>query len=408
MPTYVYKGRNRANENVSGEKAAENREALDRLLKREQITLTNVREKGREIALPKLKGRQRVNAKELAIFTKQFSVMIDAGLPLVQCLDILAAQQPNKFFAQSISSVQADVEAGSTLAAAMEKQPKVFDRLYTNMVAAGETGGILDNILQRLSVYIEKAVKLKSDIKGAMTYPVIVVIMAVIVISVIMIVVIPSFTKIFQELLGGDAGLPLPTQIVVNISHLLVGYWWLMAIVIGAIAFGIKAYYATPKGNRVIDNLLLKALILGPVVKKVAVARFARTLSTLLSSGVSILEALDITARTSGNIMIQEAILKVRSGVERGQTLVEPLNATGIFPSMVGQMIGIGEQTGALDTMLGKIADFYEQEVDAAVAGLLTLIEPLMIGFLGISIGGIVIAMYLPLFTLIGKLSNSN
>ncbi len=406
MPTYVYKGRNRANENVSGEKIAENREALDRLLKREQITITNVREKGREIALPKLKGRQSVNAHELAIFTKQFSVMIDAGLPLVQCLDILAAQQPNKFFAQSISSVQADVEAGSTLAAAMEKQPKVFDRLYTNMVAAGETGGILDNILQRLSVYIEKAVKLKSDIKGAMTYPVIVVVMAVIVISVIMIVVIPSFTKIFQELLGGDAGLPLPTQIVVSISHFLVGYWWLMAIVIAAISYGIKMYYATPKGNRVIDNLLLKAPILGPVVKKVAVARFARTLSTLLSSGVSILEALDITARTSGNIMIQEAILKVRAGVERGQTLVEPLNATGIFPNMVGQMIGIGEQTGALDTMLGKIADFYEQEVDAAVAGLLTLIEPLMIGFLGISIGGIVIAMYLPLFTLIGKLSN--
>ena len=302
--------------------------------------------------------------------------------------------------------VQADVEAGSTLAAAMEKQPKVFDRLYTNMVAAGETGGILDNILQRLSVYIEKAVKLKSDIKGAMTYPVIVVVMAVIVISVIMIVVIPSFTQIFKELLGGDEGLPLPTQIVVNISHFLVGYWWLMTIAIAAISYGIKMYYATPKGNRVIDKLLIKAPILGPLVKKVAVARFARTLSTLLSSGVSILEALDITARTSGNVIIQEAILKVRSGVERGQTLVEPLNMTGIFPNMVGQMISIGEQTGALDTMLSKIADFYEQEVDAAVAALLTLIEPLMIGFLGISIGGIVIAMYLPLFTLIGKLSN--
>ncbi|MBS1809855.1 MAG: type II secretion system F family protein [Acidobacteria bacterium] len=406
MPTYVYKGRNRANETVSGEKTAENREALERMLKREQISLTNVREKGREIALPKLGMKKSVNAKELAVFTKQFSVMIDAGLPLVQCLDILAAQQPNKFFAQSISSVQADVEAGSTLAAAMEKQPKAFDRLYTNMVAAGETGGILDNILQRLSVYIEKAVKLKSDIKGAMTYPIIVVVIAVIVISVIMIFVIPSFTKIFKELLGGDEGLPLPTQIVVNISHFMVGYWWLIAIVGGVLTYAIKMYYATPKGNWQIDNLLLKTPIIGSVIRKVAVARFARTLSTLLSSGVSILEALDITARTSGNVIIQDAILKVRSGIERGQTLVEPLNATGIFPNMVGQMIGIGEQTGALDTMLGKIADFYEQEVDAAVAGMLSLIEPVMIGFLGVTIGGIVIAMYLPLFSLIGKLSN--
>ena len=405
MPTYVYKGRDRANKTVSGEKIAENREALERMLRREQISITNVREKGREIALPKLGMRKSVNAKELAVFTKQFSVMIDAGLPLVQCLDILAAQQPNKFFAQAISSVQADVEAGSTLAAAMEKQPKVFDRLYTNMVAAGETGGILDNILQRLSVYIEKAVKLKSDIKGAMTYPVIVVVIAVIVISVIMIVVIPSFTKIFKELLGGDEGLPVPTQIVVNISHFLVGYWWLMTIAIAALTYGIKMYYATPKGNWNIDKLLLKTPIIGSVIRKVAVARFARTLSTLLTSGVSILEALDITARTSGNLIIQDAILKVRAGIERGQTLVEPLNATNIFPNMVGQMIGIGEQTGALDTMLGKIADFYEQEVDAAVAGLLSMIEPLMIGFLGITIGGIVIAMYLPLFSLIGKLS---
>ena len=277
--------------------------------------------------------------------------------------------------------------------------------LRERLLASGdlkETSGAPDYY----DFYIEKAVKLKSDIKGAMTYPVIVVVMAVVVISVIMIVVIPSFTKIFKELLGGDEGLPLPTQIVVNISHFLVGYWWLLAITIAAISYGIKMYYATPKGNRVIDNLLLKTPIIGPVIKKVAVARFARTLSTLLSSGVAILEALDITARTSGNVIVQEAILKVRAGVERGQTLVEPLNATGIFPNMVGQMIGIGEQTGALDTMLGKIADFYEQEVDAAVANLLTLIEPLMIGFLGVSIGGIVIAMYLPLFSLIGKLSN--
>ena len=406
MPTFVYKGRNRANEVVSGERTAENREALEKMLKREQVVMTNVREKGREFALPKFGGGGKVNAKELSVFTRQFSVMIDAGLPLVQCLDILASQQPNKFFAQAIASVQADVEGGSTLAAAMEKQPKVFDRLYTNMVAAGETGGILDNILQRLSIYIEKAVKLKSEIKGAMTYPVIVVVMAVVVIAVIMIFVIPSFAKIFKELLGESEGLPLPTMIVVAMSDFLAAYWWLAAIIIGSLFAAFKWYYSTPAGNRNIDKIALKLPIFGDIMRKVAVARFSRTLSTLLTSGVAILEALDITARTAGNVIIQEAIMSIRMGVERGQTLVEPLNATKVFPSMVSQMVGIGEQTGALDTMLGKIADFYEQEVDAAVANLLTLIEPLMIGFLGISIGGIVIAMYLPLFTLIGKMSN--
>ena len=406
MPTYVFKGRNRANEIVTGERAAENREALDKILKREQIILTSVREKGKEFALPKFGKSQTVNAKDLAIFTRQFSVMIDAGLPLVQCLDILGGQQPNKFFAQSIKSVQADVEAGKTQAGAMEKHPKVFDRLYTNMVAAGEAGGILDGILQRLSIYIEKAVKLKTDIKSAMTYPVIVIVMAVIVISVILIFVIPSFAKIFKELLGTEDGLPLPTQFVVNMSNFLVSYWWVALTAIFGTWWGFKWYYATPKGNRQIDYLMLNSPIFGVVVQKVAVARFARTLATLIASGVAILEALDITARTSGNIIIQEAIMKIRAGVERGQTLVEPLNATKVFPNMVSQMIGIGEQTGALDNMLGKIADFYEQEVDVAVAGLLTLIEPLMIGFLGISIGGIVIAMYMPLFSLIGKLSN--
>ncbi len=404
MPTFVFKGRNRANETVTGERVAEDRDALDRVMKREQIILTSVREKGREIALPKIGQRQKVNAKELAIFTRQFSVMIDAGLPLVQCLDILASQQPNKFFAQSVRNVQTDIEAGSTLAAAMERQPKVFDRLYTNMIAAGEVGGILDNILQRLSVYIEKSVKLKSDIKGAMMYPIIVVVMSVLVISVIMIVVIPAFSKIFQELSGND-GLPLPTQIVVDISHFMVNYWWVMLAIGFGIFWSVKWYYSTPKGNRVIDQLLLNAPIIGSVIRKVAVARFSRTLATLLSSGVAILEALDITARTSGNVLVQEAVLKIRQGVERGQTLVEPLIATKIFPAMVGQMVGIGEQTGAMDTMLGKIADFYEQEVDAAVAGLLTLIEPIMIGFLGISVGGIVIAMYLPLFSLISKMN---
>jgi type IV pilus assembly protein PilC len=395
------------NETVVGERAAENREALERLLRREQIILASAKEKGKELALPKIGARQRVSAKELAIFTRQFSVMIDAGLPLVQCLEILAQQQTNKFFQHTLMSVRADVEAGNTLADAMGKQSKVFDRLYTNMIAAGEAGGILDMILQRLATYIEKAVKLKSDVKGALVYPVAVIVIAIIVIAVIMIVVIPAFTKIFQEMLGPGELLPLPTRIVVGISHFMASWWWVGVLFCGLATYGIKMYYATPGGQKVLDTMLLKAPLFGMVLKKVAIARFSRTLSTLLSSGVPILEALDITARTAGNVVVQEAILKVRAGVERGQTFVEPLKATQIFPDMVAQMIGIGEQTGAMDAMLGKIADFYEQEVDAAVKQMLTLIEPVMIAFLGVTIGGIVISMYLPLFTLIGKLSNS-
>lgn len=408
MPTYVYKGRNRMNEMITGERAAENRDALERLLRREQVILTSAKEKGKEFALPKFGARQKVDAKDLSVFTRQFSVMIDAGLPLVQCLEILGSQQPNKFFQQSILNVRADVESGMTLADAMSKQPKVFDRLYTNMIAAGETGGILDMILQRLAVYIEKAVKLKSDVKSAMIYPVAVIVIAVLVITVIMIVVIPAFTKIFQEMLGPGELLPLPTRIVVGISHFMASWWWLAALFIGLSAYGIKMYYATPGGQKVIDTLLLKSPVIGMVLRKVTIARFSRTLGTLLSSGVAILEALDITARTAGNVVVQEAILKVRAGVERGQTFVEPLLATKIFPNMVSQMIGIGEQTGAMDAMLSKIADFYEQEVDAAVKQMLTLIEPIMIAFLGVTIGGIVIAMYLPLFTLIGKLSGGH
>ena len=409
MPTFVYKGRNRMNENVTGERTADNREALERLLRREQIILTSAREKGRELALPFVSSMgQKIAPKELAIFTRQFSVMIDAGLPLVQCIDILAEQQQNKFFKQALTSVRNDVESGMTLADAMAKQPKAFDRLYTNMVAAGETGGILDAILQRLATYIEKAVKLKSDVKSALIYPVAVVVIACLVIAVIMIFVIPAFTKIFQEMLGPGELLPLPTRIVVGVSHFMASYWWVAALIIGAMVWAVKMYYATPGGKKVIDTGMLKAPVFGPVLKKVAVARFSRTLATLLSSGVPILESLDITAKTAGNVVITEAIQKVRAGVERGQTFVEPLRATQVFPNMVAQMIGIGEQTGAMDSMLSKIADFYEQEVDAAVKQMLTLIEPIMIGFLGVTIGSIVIAMYLPLFTLIGKMSGGH
>ena len=407
MPTYVFKGRNKLNEIVVGERVADNREALRQTLRREQVTITSVKEKGREIGIPKFGGRKKVKSKDLSIFTRQFSVMIDAGLPLVQCLDILGQQQQNKYFQSILAQIRQDVEEGSTLAAAMARHPKVFDHLYANMVDAGETGGILDLILQRLSTFIEKIVKLKRDVISAMIYPVAVIGIAIIAIAVIMIVVIPQFQNIFLGLLGPGELLPLPTRIVVGISNFLAGWGglvMLIAIIGGTV--GTSYYYKTPGGRRVIDRLLLKVPVLGDIFRKITVARFSRTLSTLLSSGVPILQSLDITARTAGNVIIESAILKVRDGVERGESFVDPLKATGVFPHMVAQMIGIGEQTGALDAMLGKIADFYEQEVDAAIANLLTLMEPLLIGFLGVTIGSIVIAMYLPLFTLIGKLAN--
>jgi type IV pilus assembly protein PilC len=408
MPTYVFKGRNRLNEIVVGERVADTRDALRQILRREQVTLTSIKEKGREIGIPKIGGRKKVKAKDLSVFTRQFSVMIDAGLPLVQCLEILAQQQDNKYFQQILLQVRQDVAEGSTLAAAMGRHPRVFDQLYANMVDAGETGGILDLILQRLSTFIEKIVKLKRDVISAMIYPAAVIVLAVVAVAVIMVVVIPQFQNIFLGLLGPGEQLPLPTRIVTGISSFLAGWGGLVILVaIIASAVGLRFYYKTAGGRKVIDRILLKIPILGPIFQKISVARFSRTLSTLLSSGVPILQSLDITARTAGNVIIEEAIIKVRNGVERGESFVEPLKATEVFPHMVAQMVGIGEQTGALDAMLGKIADFYEQEVDAAIANLLTLIEPVLIAFLGVTIGSIVIAMYLPLFTLIGKLSNT-
>lgn len=407
MPTYVFKGRNRLNEIVVGERVAADRAALESMLRREQVILTNAREKGREISLPKL-GREKIKSKDLALFTRQFSVMLDAGLPLVQCLEILGQQQDNKFFQKVIFQTRADVEAGMTLADAMAKHPRAFEVLYTNMVAAGETGGILDVILQRLSTYLEKMVKLKGDVKSALIYPIAVIVISIIVISIIMIVVIPAFKNIFEGLLGPGERLPWLTEVVVSLSQFMASYWWLIAIVVSVVVFGAKAWYKTDKGLHFIDGMTLKLPILGQILRKIAVARFSRTLSTLLSSGVPILESLEITARTAGNVIVSEAIQKVRAGVEQGQTFVEPLKASGVFPIMVSQMIGVGEQTGALDAMLSKIADFYEQEVDAAIANLLSLMEPAMIMFLGVTIGTIVIAMYLPLFTLIGKLAGAH
>ena len=370
------------------------------LLRRDQILVSSVKEKGREIALPKLGGG--VPPKDLAVFTRQFSVMIDAGLPLVQCLEILGSQQVNKTFAKILQQTRMDVEGGSSLADAMRKHPKAFDDLFTNMIAAGEAGGILDTILKRLATYIEKAVKLRAQVKGAMVYPVAVLSIAGIVIAVILWKVIPTFASMFA---GLNAQLPLPTRIVIAMS-----YWFvrlLPFLVVGAVlgVMAFRRYYATYGGRRVVDRAILKTPILGVVMQKIAVARFSRTLSTLIASGVPILDGLEITARTAGNAIIEDAIMLVRKGVESGLTLAQPLRETKVFPPMVVQMIGVGEQTGALDSMLSKIADFYEEEVDQAVANLLTLMEPVMILFLGITVGGIIIAMYLPLFDLISKLS---
>jgi type IV pilus assembly protein PilC len=407
MPTFAYKGRNRLNELVSGEREAANQEELRALLRREQVVMTQAAEKGRDISIPKLGRRKKVKAKELAVFTRQFSVMIDAGLPLVQCIDILAEQQANQFFKDVLRQVRQSVEEGATLFSALQKHPKVFDALYTSMVEAGETGGVLDLILQRLATLIEKVVKLKRSIISALIYPSAVIVVAIGAVAVIMVVVIPQFQQIFMGLLGPGELLPLPTRIVIGISNFLAGWGGLatLAAIIGS-ALGIRFYYKTPKGRWQIDKLLLRLPIFGAIIRKIAVARFARILSTLLSSGVPILQSLEITAKTAGNVVIEDAVLKVRAGVERGENFVDPLKATEVFPHMVGQMIGVGEQTGALDAMLSKIADFYEDEVDTAIADLLAMIEPALIAFLGVTIGSIVISMYLPLFTLIGKLAS--
>jgi type IV pilus assembly protein PilC len=343
-----------------------------------------------------------VPAKNLAIFTRQFSVMIDAGLPLVQCLDILGKQESDKNFSNVILTTRSDVEAGASLADAMKKHPKAFDGLFTNMIAAGEAGGILDTILKRLAVYIEKNVKLKGQVKSAMIYPIAVLIIAALVVAAILWKVIPTFAEMFSSL---GASLPLPTRVVIAASNYLVWYGWILFLVLPLLGYMFTNYYATDAGRHTVDRIVLKLPILGMIMRKIAVARFCRTLATLLSSGVPILDGLEITAKTSGNAIIEDAIMVTRSSIERGETISGPLGQTAVFPPMVVQMINVGETTGALDTMLAKIADFYEEEVDTAVAGLLTLMEPIMIAVLGVVVGGIVIAMYLPIFDLISKLT---
>ncbi|HEY6051373.1 MAG TPA: type II secretion system F family protein [Thermoanaerobaculia bacterium] len=399
MPNFVWKGRNRTGLIKEGVLAADSKDIALASLRRQNIVVTGIRERGKEISLTKV-GR-KVPPKTLAVFTRQFSVMIDAGLPLVQCLEILANQQEHKNFQKILLQVRQDVEAGSTLADAMRRHPKAFNSLFVNMVAAGEAGGILDTILQRLSVYIEKAVKLASQVKSALIYPIAVICIAAIVVAVILLKVIPTFAALFTSL---GAELPFPTRMVIMASNFLARYFIFILIAIAAMIFAFQRYYATYRGRRVVDGFILKLPVLGMIMRKIAVARFCRTLATLTSSGVPILEALDITARTAGNAIVEDAIQEVRKSVEGGKTIVEPLRDSGIFPNMVVQMIGVGEQTGALDQMLNKIGDFYEDEVDAAVAGLVKLLEPVMIFILGTIIGGIVIAMYLPMFTLINKI----
>jgi type IV pilus assembly protein PilC len=384
---------------------ADTMDAAVAALRRQQIQITKIDAvKAKAEPKPKAakKGGVSVPAKNLAIFTRQFSVMIDAGLPLVQCLDILGKQEPHKGFSGVILKTREDVESGAALADAMKKHPKTFDALYSNMIAAGEAGGILDTILKRLATYIEKSVKLKGEVKSAMIYPVAVIVIATLVVGAILWKVIPTFAQLFA---GLGAQLPLPTRVVIAASDGIVAYGWMLIVAGGGVGYALKSYYATNNGRHMIDAIMLKMPILGDILRKVAVARFTRTLSTLLASGVPILDGLDITARTSGNAIIEDAILTTRSGIERGETISGPLKETNVFPSMVVQMINVGETTGALDAMLAKIADFYEEEVDTAVAGLLTLMEPIMIAFLGVVVGGIVIAMYMPIFDLISKLT---
>ncbi len=399
MPTYTWKGKNKMGKVQEGTVSAENKESVIALLRRQQIMVSAVTEKGKELAIPKFGGG--VKQKEIAIFTRQFSVMIDAGLPLVQCLEILGSQQKNRVFQKVLFQVRQDVESGSTLSDSLRKHPKVFNDLFCNMIAAGESGGILDTILQRLSAYIEKAVKLKAAVRSAMIYPVAVITIAIGVVVIILWKVIPTFAMLFE---GLGATLPLPTRITIAASNFLGRYMPVIILGMGALAFFLARYYKTYKGRRQIDAFILKLPVLGDLMRKIAVARFCRTLGTLIQSGVPILEGLEITARTSGNSIVEDAIMATRKSIEEGKTIAGPLEETGVFPSMVVQMISVGEQTGALDAMLSKIADFYEDEVDEAVANLMALLEPVMILFLGIMIGGIVISMYMPMFSLIGKI----
>ncbi|HXK24656.1 MAG TPA: type II secretion system F family protein [Myxococcota bacterium] len=395
MPTYNWVGKTRDGLSKKGVIVADGVEAAMATLRAQAITPTTVKPKPKDLAeiFPFL--QKGVSIRDLVIFTRQFATMIDAGLPLVQCLDILGTQQENPAFKKVIMQIKGDVESGSTFSDALGKHPKVFDRLFVNLVAAGEVGGILDTILARLAAYLEKADKLRRKVKGALTYPAAVTAIAIIVVVVMLTKVIPVFEKMFKDF-GGT--LPAPTQMVINISHWLQAYILYLIIGVGLAAYGLKRWYGTEKGRAILDALFLKSPIFGSLLQKVAVARFSRTLSTMLSSGVPILDALEIVARTAGNVVVEKEILMTKSSIAEGKTIAEPLQGSKVFPGMVVQMISVGEQTGAMDAMLGKIADFYDDEVDTAVDALTSLLEPLLMVGLGGTIGGLLIAMYLPIF----------
>ena len=401
MPNFVWKGKSRSGAVQEGILLADNRNAAEAVLRRQNIQISSIREKGREVAiLPRLP--QGVSSKRVALFTRQFSVMLDAGLPLVQCLEILGEQEEHRTFREIIQKTRSDVEQGASLADAMRKHPKAFDSLYVNMIAAGEAGGILDIILQRLSTYIEKTVKLKSQVKSALIYPAAVILIAIGVVWIILWKVIPVFAQLFA---GLGSELPLPTRVVIALSNFLANYtlYVIPFAIAGGFAF-YRAYKTQRRFTRIVDAALLKIPVIGMLLRKIAIARFCRTLSTLTSSGVPILDGLEITARTAGNTVVEDAIMAVRKAVEEGKTIADPLGQTKVFPPMVVQMISVGEQTGALDQMLSKIADFYEDEVDTAVAGMMKLIEPLLITVLGGIIGFIVAAMYLPMYDILQKI----
>jgi len=399
MATFAYVGRTRTGAVKKGELSAKTRdEAVDQLRKQSVVVTSLAEKSGGGLDLSKLSLGSGLTDKDLVVFTRQFGTMINAGLPLVQCLEILSTQSENKVLREAIGEVKTQVEAGSTFSDALRRHPKVFDDLYVNLVHAGEVGGLLDTILTRLAKYIEKAMKLKGQIKSAMIYPAAILGVAVVVIAVLMIWVIPIFAKMFSELSGGKMGLPGPTQLVIDISNIFTSYWYIILGSIVAVIVGVKKYYATTQGRMAIDKLLLKAPVFGDLIRKASVAKFTRTLGTLLASGVPLLDGMTICAKTAGNKVIEETLINARVSISGGKTIADPLAASGVFPKMVTHMIAVGESTGALDSMLGKIADFYEDEVDQAVASLTSLLEPIMMVFLGIVIGFIVVAMYLPIF----------
>jgi len=401
MPKFNWEARTRTGGTQKGVIEAATVDIVEAQLKKYGFSNISIKSdsKGLNFKLPSFGGGKKIDQKDLVIFTRQFSTMIDSGLPLVQCLEILASQQENKTFQEILYKVKESVESGSTFADALGKHPKAFDQLFVNLVAAGEIGGILDTILTRLAAYIEKSMKLKKQIKGAMVYPITIMSIAVVVVGVILVFVIPTFAKMFIEF-GGE--LPAPTKFVIALSNFLIKY---IVVIIGgfyAIIWGIKKYYATPGGQKNIDRMALKAPIAGPLIRKVAVAKFTRTLGTMVSSGVPIMDGLEIVAKTSGNKIVEEAIYAVRQAISEGKTMAEPLAACGVFPPMVVQMISVGEATGAMDAMLNKIADFYDDEVDDAVGAMTAMMEPLLMVFLGTAVGGLVVAMYLPIFKLAG------